>query len=109
MKNFLKIQPEDWESEREIGQTSFIIKRAIIFAVVLLPLFLLEDFLFRSENESFQVGVIVIQIIGVSIFISVSEWYSLESAFQKSARRKNLEKITKYGEKEKQISKRQAH
>jgi hypothetical protein len=101
MKNFLKIQPEDWETEREIGQTSFIIKRAIIFAIILTPLILLVNFLFGSENESLQVGAIVIQIIGTSIFISVSEWYSLESAHQKSARKKNSDKIIEYGEKEK--------
>ncbi len=101
MRNFLKIQPEVWKREREIGQTSFIIQRAVIFAVFLTPVVLLINFLFSSENDSHQVGATVIQIIGTSILISVSEWYSLESAFQKSARKKNSNNITEYGGKEK--------
>lgn len=100
MKNFLKIQPEDWKREREIGQTSFIIKRAIIFAIVLTPLILFLSFLFRYENEGLRVGTVVIQIIGASVGISIGEWYELESAYRKSAREKNLRKVIEYEKKE---------
>jgi len=41
MKNFLKVKPEDYVKEREIGQTSFIIQRAVVIALFLVPLNLL--------------------------------------------------------------------
>jgi hypothetical protein len=89
MKNFLRIQPDEWKREREIGQFSFIIKRAIIFGAILIPLILIEDFLFRPENEKFRVSAIIIPVIAISIGVSVIEWYSLESAYQKSVRKKS--------------------
>ena len=90
MKNFLRIQPDEWKREREIGQFSFIIKRAIIFGAILIPLILIEDFLFRSENEKFRASAIIIPVIAISIGISISEWYSLESAYQKSVRKSQI-------------------
>ncbi len=88
MKNPLKIQPKDWIKEREIGQISFIIKRSIIFAIILLPICLTIDYLLSSENENFRVSTIIIPIISASIGISIGEWYSLESAYRKSVKEK---------------------
>ena len=45
IRNYLKIQPEDYIKEREIGRTSFVIKRAIIFAIFIIFVQLLTVFL----------------------------------------------------------------
>ena len=87
MKNFLRIQPEEWKKERELGQFSFIIKRAIIFASMLLPLMLINDYLFRSESVEFRIGPTVIFSIGMSVLAGVTEWFNLEFRYRKSVRK----------------------
>lgn len=90
MKNFLKIQPEDWKREREIGQVSFVIKRAIIFAAYLTPMHLLLNFLLASKDENYRFGKYIITGILTSVGLSVGEWLSLECQYWKNMRKEDL-------------------
>ncbi len=90
MKNFLKIKSEDWKKERELGQLSFVIKRTIIFTIIIAPLCLAANYLLSYESEDFKIGSSIITAIGVSIGNAISEWYSLESAYQKSMRKEKV-------------------
>ena len=101
MKNFLKIKPDDWKRERKIGQVSFILKRAVIFAIILTPLNLLVNFLLLSENEKFRPGAYIFRAIIMSVGFSVGEWAILEYEYRKNMRKENLAGSKDYGEKEK--------
>ncbi|MCY7347883.1 MAG: hypothetical protein LH614_16925 [Pyrinomonadaceae bacterium] len=108
MKNFLRIKPEDWEKEREIGQISFIIKRTIIFAIFLIPLNLLSNYLL-SDTKEVRPGINIFTGVTMSVAVSINEWIGLEYQYRKSVRKNRLDKSENYGEKEKQISKRQTY
>lgn len=89
MKNFLKISPEVWKKERAIGQTSFIIKRTIAFSIVLLPLFLVINYLMLSEKEVFRVSQSVIPAIFTSLLMSINQWAELEYNYRKNTSKEN--------------------
>jgi hypothetical protein len=84
MKNPLKIQAEDWLKEREIGQTSFIIKRAVIFALLVIPFNLLVQFFL---SDKFRAGITIFTAILMSIGFAIIEWSTLEYNYWKNKRK----------------------
>jgi hypothetical protein len=86
MKNFLKVQPDEYVKERAIGKTSFIIRQAIVIALFLVPLNLLVWY-FLSHNTS--VGINILNSMMISVGLSIIEWASLEYNYWKNERRKD--------------------
>lgn len=88
MKNPLKIQPEDWIKEREIGQFSFVLKRAIIFTLILLPIYFVFDYFLSLINEDWRLSGVVRNAVISGLTLSVSERYGLESEYRKLVKNK---------------------
>ena len=59
MKNPLKIQPEEWIKEREIGQFSFFMKRTVVFTLLMFPFCLMLNFLLGFINEEWKISSII--------------------------------------------------
>ncbi len=90
MKNFLKVKPEKWKKEREIGQISFIIQRAVIFSLFIIPLQLLVNFILISKDENLRIAYIIFSSVILSFTLSIYEWIGLEFSYRKSINDKKL-------------------
>lgn len=86
IRNFLGVETEVYAKEREIGRVSFAIKRAMIFALFLVPINVLI-WTFLSENS--RVGERLFFAIIMSVLLAFSELTNLEFEYQKNNLRKS--------------------
>ena len=92
MKNPLKIQPEEWIKEREIGQFSFFLKRTIVYSLFFIPINLIINYLLSFINEDSRMSAPTTMAIGFAIGIAAGDWQSLESEYRKSIKKEKSEK-----------------
>ncbi len=92
MKNPLKIKPEVWAKEREIGQFSFFLKRTIIFTIILFPGLFLVNFFLSYTNKSLRFVEIIGNAVSIGIATAAGEWWNLESEYRKIQKEKIKQK-----------------
>ena len=92
MKNPLKIQPEEWIKEREIGQFSFFMKRTVVFSLFFIPINLLINYLLSFINDDLKISAPIRMAIILAIGIAAGEWWGLESEYRKSIKIEKSEK-----------------